>query len=239
MKKIINRIGGPLALILLLTSCAKIPDPTANDPLEGYNRLMFAFNQDADHLIFRPIAKTYSVITPPILQSGVTNMFNNVDEISTLPNDVLQGNFRYIFVDIWRFAINTTLGIGGLFDIATHMGIQPHIETFGLTLAKWHSGKASPYFVIPLLGPSSIQSGLGMAVDYFATPFPYLNNQDINYAYTGLRSTNTRAQLLPADKLVDNAFSPYVFVRDAYLQREKQKISENEALPSIPEKGTK
>src|SRR3989338_4383343 len=237
MNKTLSKwIFGSLALTtFFLTDCAKNPDPSANDPLEGYNRAMFAFNQDIDHLTVRPLAKVYNTITPAPLQKGITNVFDNVDEITTLPNDVLQGNFRYIFVDVWRFAINTTAGLGGLIDVATKMGIKPHVESFGLTIAKWRGGKTSSYFVIPLLGPSSIQSAIGLAGDYYASPFPYINNQNINYIYTGARLLHTRAQLLPADRLVDNAFDPYVFVRDAYLQREKEKIAENQALQKMPE----
>lgn len=226
-------IIGSIALTsIALTGCVRKPDTTANDPLEGYNRAMFAFNQDVDHLAIRPVAFIYSKITPPVLQSGVTNVFNNVDEISTFPNDFLQGNFRYMVLDFWRFAINTTLGVGGLFDVATRMGIKPHVESFSLTLAKWRGGKSSPYFVIPVLGPSSIQGAIGMVGDYYMTPFPYLNNT-INYSVTGVRLIHTRAQFLPADKLVETAFDPYVFVRDAYTQKEKDQIAENQALAPL------
>lgn len=231
MKKTIAKwiIGSITLTSMALTGCVRKPDPTANDPLEGYNRAMFALNQDIDHMAVRPVAFIYSKITPPALQSGVTNVFNNVDEISTFPNDFLQGNFRYMVLDFWRFAINTTFGVGGLFDVATRMGIKPHVESFSLTLAKWRGGKSSPYFIIPVLGPSSIQGAIGMAGDYYMTPFPYLDNT-INYSVTGVRLIHTRAQFLPADKLVETAFDPYVFVRDAYTQKEKDQIAENQAL---------
>lgn len=230
---------GALAICAIaLSGCATKPTAPSEDPLEGYNRVMFAFNQDIDHLVFRPAAVVYSKVTPPQLQSGVTNFFDNVGEITTFPNDFLQGNFRYMVVDFWRFAINSTVGIGGLFDVATRVGIQPHSESFGLTLAKWRGGQSAPYFVIPLLGPSTIQSGIGIAADYFTTPWPYVHDQNINYIASGTQLINVRSQLLPADKLVDNAFDPYIFVRDAYLQREKDKIEKNQALPKVPETGT-
>lgn len=235
MKKTLAKylVGSIAALSVLFSGCAKKPDPTANDPLEGYNRGMFAFNQDVDHLIFKPVATAYSKITPPALQSGITNVFHNVDELSTFGNDFLQGNFRYMVLDFWRFAINTTVGVGGLFDIASRMGIQTHVEGFALTLAKWRGGESSPYFIIPFLGPSSFQGTLGLAADYYMTPFPYVNNQTINYAITGTRLIHTRARYLPADKLIETAFDPYVFVRNAYMQKEKEQIAENQALPPL------
>src|SRR5262249_29383265 len=150
-------------------------------------------------------------ITPPVLQEGISNVFDNANEITTFPNDFLQGNFRYMAVDLWRFVINTTVGVGGLFDIATRLGIPPHVETFGLTLAKWRGGESAPYFVIPVLGSSTIQSGIGIAADYYTTPWPYLNNQTINYVYNGVQLVSIRAQYLPADKMVETAFDPYVF----------------------------
>lgn len=227
-----------LALFTIgLTGCASKPTDPKNDPLEGYNRTMFAVNMDVDHLVIGPTAMIYSKIVPPVMQKGVSNFFDNVSEITTFPNDFLQGNFRYMIVDVWRFVINSTLGVGGIFDVATRMGIQPHTESFGLTLAKWRGGKSAPYFVIPILGPSTFQSGIGIGVDYYTTPWPYLKDQTINYVATGVQLINIRAEFLPADKMVMNAFDPYVFVRDAYLQREKEKIAKNEALPKIPQAG--
>ncbi len=221
---------------LSLTGCMMHkPDGTPNqDPFIGYNRAMFAFNMDADHLVIRPVAKIYSIITPPPLQEGVTNVFDNIDEIPTFSNDFLQGNFRYMVVDLWRLVINSTLGVGGLFDVASRMGITTHVETFGLTLAKWRGGQSAPYFVIPLFGPSTLQTAIGEVADYYGNFWPYLCDRNIDYIAHGVKFTNIRAQLLPADKLMDGAFDPYIFVRDAYLQRQEQKIKANEALPKIP-----
>lgn len=213
------------------------PDGTPTpDPFEKYNRAMFAFNMDVDHLVVRPAAKVYEKITPTPLKKGVQNVFANVDEMSTLPNDFMQGNFRYMVLDIWRFAINTTLGVGGLFDVATRMGIRPHVETFGLTLAKWRGGQSSPYIVLPFLGPSTLQNGIGNAADFYMTFWPYLKDQNITYAGQGVRLLDMRAQLLPGDKLVETAFDPYIFVRDAYMQTQDEKIAKNQQLSKIPQK---
>lgn len=235
--KITKWLSGALALSsVALTGCMMHkPDGTENtDPFEAYNRPMFAFNMDVDHLVIRPVAKVYSTVTPPQVQSGVTNVFANIDEIPTFWNDFLQGNFRYMVVDLWRFAINTTAGVGGIFDIATRTGIQPHVETFGLTLAKWRGGQSSPYIVLPFFGPSTITNAIGQTADYYGNFWDYLHDQNINYIAHGVKFTNIRSQLLPADALIASSFNPYVFVRDAYLQKQEQRIAENEALPKIP-----
>ncbi|HLD84367.1 MAG TPA: VacJ family lipoprotein [Coxiellaceae bacterium] len=230
MAKTTKRLLGTLLLSLLaVTGCAKKP-ANNDDPFEGYNRVMFATNMTIDHLLIRPVAKVYNVVTPPVIQTGVKNVFDNIDEISTVPNDVLQGNFKYLAVDFWRFVLNTTLGVGGLFDVATKIGIQPHIETFGLTLAKWRGGKLSPYIVLPLFGPSTIQNAIGFTADYYMTPWPYLKDQNINYIAHGVKFLNIRASYLDGDKLVETSFDPYIFVRDAYMQKQRQKITNNEAL---------
>ena len=227
MKK---RLTGSLLLSALITvGCAKNPT-SPDDPLENYNRPMFAFNMCVDHLVLRPVAKTYNFFTPQFVQQGVTNVWENVNEINTFTNDILQANFRYVPLDFWRFVINSTIGLGGLFDVATKAGLSPHVESFGLTLAKWRGGKPSSYFVIPFFGPSTITNAIGFAFDYYTTPWPYIQNQTINYVYHGIKFVNIRSQLLPADKMVDTAFDPYVFVRSAYLQRNLQDIADNESL---------
>ncbi|OGT45564.1 MAG: hypothetical protein A3E82_00355 [Gammaproteobacteria bacterium RIFCSPHIGHO2_12_FULL_38_11] len=232
MRKQLTKIMiGSLALMAMtLTGCTKKPDAaTNNDPLEGYNRFMFAFNHDIDRVAIRPAAQTYKFITPVVLQKGVTNFFNNTFEITTFPNDFLQGNFKYMAVDLWRFVINTTLGVGGLFDIATRIGIHPHMETFGLTLAKWRQGAPSPYFVVPIFGPATIEGAFGLAGNAMMTPWPYFKSNYITYIPPTVGLISLRAEYLAADKLIDNAFDPYLFVRDAFLQRNKQRIESNNA----------
>lgn len=208
-----------ISAIAMSTGCAKKPDPTADDPLEGYNRVMFAFNMDVDHLVLRPVAKVYNTVTPSFVQTGVTNVFSNIDEIPSFPNDLMQGQFKFMLVDLWRFTINTTLGIGGLFDVAKKLGLKHHVATLGGTLRKW-TGRNSAYFVMPFLGPSTIFNTIGYFGDYYMTPWPYIKDQNINYIAHAVKVVNLRASMLPADKMVDTSFDPYVFVRDAYQQRQ-------------------
>jgi phospholipid-binding lipoprotein MlaA len=215
---------------VMLSGCARNPTNAEEDPLEGYNRLVFAFNQDVDHLALRPAAKIYRAITPTPLQKGVTNFFANIDELPTFANDILQGNFRYLGLDFWRFAVNSTVGIGGLFDVASRIGMPKHSTTFGLTLAKWRGGKPSAYFMIPLLGASTIQNGIGLVADSFARPWYYIDNDTVSYTVYGVQAVNKRSRLLDADKMVETAFDPYVFVRDAYMQQVRLSIQNNDAL---------
>lgn len=216
-------------MVLVIAGCTrKQPTPeTYNiDPWEGANRKIYTFNTKVDHVILRPIAKGYNKITPPPVQEGVTNFFNNVDLITTVPNDILQGKFVYAVSDGWRFLINTTVGIGGLFDVASRLHIPPHHEDFGLTLAYWGM-TPQPFLMLPLLGPSSPRDGIGLIADYAASPWPYLRPWWVPTAAVGVRTINYRASLLPADKLLETAFDPYIFVRDAHIQTRKKQIQDN------------
>ncbi|EKD44926.1 MAG: hypothetical protein ACD_70C00161G0003 [uncultured bacterium] len=219
-----------LSLGLTFAGCARHPTDPVNDPLEGYNRFMYAFNTDIDHLVIRPIAIVYRDVTPPALKKGVTNGIDNLDEIPTFGNDFLQGRFKYMALDFWRLVINTTFGVGGLFDVASRWGLPKHVETFGLTLAKWRGGRTSAYFVIPILQPSTMQNAVGDLVDLFMEPYTYFSDSNYAYAITGVRIINKREHLLAADEMIKNAFDPYIFVRDATLQQEKDDIEKNQAL---------
>ncbi len=215
-----------------LSSCAlKNPDGTPKeDPFEKANRVVFAFNMDFDHLVLRPAAETYNFITPKPLQEGITNIYNNIGEWITFPNDILQGNFKYTLVDFWRFVINTTVGVGGLFDMASRFGLPKHFETFGLTFAKWRGGRNSPYIMLPILGPTTLQNAIGFIPDYYASPYPYFTDATFQYASLGLFLVKKRAALLPANKLLDTSFDPYAFVRSAYMQNQQRMIDQNQHL---------
>ena len=229
-KKLTKWMLGSLALVTVgLTGCTPKPNATPGDPFESYNRAMFAFNNQIDRMFIKPTAIVYEKVTPTLIQKGVTNFFNNTFEITTFPNDFLQGNFKYLPLDFWRFVINTTIGIGGLFDVATKLGLKPHMETFGLTIGKWLQGSPSPYFVTPIFGPSTVQGAFGMGVNALMTPWPYFKSNCLTYIPPAIGLISLRAEFLPADKMIANAFDPYVFVRDAYMQRNKERIESNNA----------
>lgn len=215
----------------LLTGCFHTPIDK-RDPYENFNRPMFALNMTMDHMFMRPITHVYDFITPRFVRTGFTNAFDNLDEITSVPNDALQGKFLFMLNDFWRVLINSTIGIGGLFDVAKHMGLRPHYESFGLTLAYWQGGKHySPYLVLPFLGPGTFRYYYGMMIDMPTSPLFYIPNK-YWYADLGVRFLNIlnrRSALMEANRMIDTAFDPYVFVRSAYTQTMDRIIKENQA----------
>jgi phospholipid-binding lipoprotein MlaA len=212
-------------LLLTLAGCAKA-QPNAVDPNERFNRHMYGINDGLDRMTLRPLAKIYSLYVPPPLQAGITNFFNNILLINTFPNDILQGKLRYAATDVWRFVLNTAFGFGGLFNVGARAGLPDHYEDFGLTFAYWGDEK-SPYFVLPILGPSTFRDAIGRAADYAANPWWYVKPTWVAYTAVGVYWVSVRARYLPASKLIAQSFDPYVFVRDAYLQHRNQLIAEN------------
>jgi phospholipid-binding lipoprotein MlaA len=207
------------------------------DPYEKINRAMFGFNNFLDHWILHPIAKGYDKVTPSPIRKGVTNFFANVDMLTTIPNDLLQGKTAYFTADVWRFMINTTLGVGGLFDVATRVGLPKHHEDFGMTLAYWggpYGLKPQPYVVLPLFGSSTTRDAFAKIPNAATWPFNYIEPQYYNYGALALNVVSKRADLLPADQLVKDAFDPYIFVRSAYLQSRNREIEKNKYETNFP-----
>lgn len=216
-----------LTLTASLTGCARNPGQPGVDHYERYNRFMFGFNRGVDKVIIRPIAVVYDTVLPPPLKKGVTNAFHNVGLITTVPNDILQGKVKWALTDLWRFLINSTVGIGGLFDVASRIGFPKHYEDFGLTLAYWSGGKREPYFILPLLGPNTTRSAFGIGIDYLMSPWPYIEPRRITWYTFAVNYISTRARLLDTDKFINEAFDPYVFTRNAYLQIRNKMIDDN------------
>lgn len=214
-----------------------LPPEVNADPYEKFNRAMFGMNDKLDHWFLHPIAKGYDTVTPSPIRKGVTNFFDNIDMLTTIPNDLLQGKTAYFTADTWRFILNTTLGIGGLFDIATRVGLPKHHEDFGMTLAYWGGAdglKPQPYLVLPLLGSSTTRDAFGKIPNAASWPFNYMDPQYYNYGAIALNVVSKRADLLPADKLVQDSFDPYIFVRSAYLQSRNREIEKNNHETNFP-----
>ena len=189
------------------------PNP---DPWEGFNRKIFAFNDTADRYVLKPVAKGYDTITPQFLEDGIHNVFANVGEVGNILNSLLQAKFKHGAEDAGRLIINSTVGLVGFFDVASKIGLQPHAEDFGQTLAHW-GVKSGPYLVVPLLGSRTVRDAFGSIPDAYSDPIPYL----ISYVPTrnevlGGRVIDTRASLLKTESLVTG--DRYIFLRDAYLQ---------------------
>lgn len=206
-------------LSCLNMGCSSTHPHNTQDPLETYNRTAHGFNTAIDKVIIRPIAQTYTFVIPRPIDQGVGNFFSNFNQVTTIANDILQADARYTIRDTWRFAINSTIGLLGIFDVASRMGLEKHTEDFGLTLAKWGI-KDSPYFVLPFLGPSTLRDAFSLPIDYYAlSPWPYVKSSGTRYGMYGLQTIHQRRILLGTDRVIKEAFDPYVFVRSAYLQR--------------------
>ncbi|OGT63266.1 MAG: hypothetical protein A3E85_06150 [Gammaproteobacteria bacterium RIFCSPHIGHO2_12_FULL_45_12] len=209
-----------------------LPAPQGSyDPLEKFNRGMFAFNEKLDAWVLKPVATFYNKIMPKPLNMGVSNFFNNLATVPTVANDILQFHFHQMANDLWRLGINTTIGIGGLFDIAQRMQLQPYSNDFGLTLAYW-GYENSNYLVLPFFGPRTVRDGIGLPVDYFVfSVYPYIEPPSLRYQLFGLWVIDTRAQLLQFQSVLEAAaVDKYVFIRNAYLQRRAYQISQNQQL---------
>lgn len=213
--------------LILLSGCATQAN---RDPLEGYNRAVYKFNDVTDKAIFKPVATAYTKVAPSPIRKGISNFFSNLGTIKTILNDLLQFKFAQAFQDSSRFIINSTFGIAGLIDVASMDGIPKHDEDFGQTLGHWGVG-SGPYIVMPFLGPSNLRDMTGFAFDTFTTdPATYIHNKGDIRASNQWRMayfTSVRSELLNASDLIDQAsLDPYAFMRDAYLQRREALIAD-------------
>lgn len=197
------------------------------DPYEKFNRQMFGFNRAIDKILIKPLAQTYNFILPNFAQKGVSNFFSNLNEIPSMANDILQLDAEQTASNLWRFIINSTVGIGGLFDVATKLGLKPRANDLGLTFAKW-GAKNTPYLVLPILGSSTIGDTVALPLNYeFFTIWPKMRSQRWAMALLGVDLISLRTMLLPSDKIIDQAFDPYVAVRNAYLQHRYYQLQEH------------
>ncbi len=209
---------------LSLSGCIKT-GPNPQDPYESVNRKIYKFNTAFDATILKPPARVYKAMVPDPIKASIDNAYDNIDMLPTVANDILQAQWRDMIKDSWRFLINSTLGIAGLFDVATNMGLPPHYNDLGLTFAKW-GDKKSPYIVIPFLGPSTIRDGVAATFDFsIFMPYPYLRNDAVIYGLLGLRYIDLRAQFFETDRLMGEALDKYAFIRDAYLQNRNYRIN--------------
>jgi phospholipid-binding lipoprotein MlaA len=218
--------GAILALACSLVGCASLPEGSKRDPrdhVERFNRSIYKFNTALDHAILRPVARGYVKVTPHPVRTGVSNFFNNLGYTKTIGNDIFQGHFRDFGSDIARLVVNTTVGIGGVFDPATRFGLEKHDRDFGQTLGKWGLPTGS-YLVLPLLGPSDVRDGLGLIPDRFMSIEGQISDPVIQAGLTVGDKVNGRANLLPFDKVIDTAYDPYALVRNVWFQRRYHKV---------------
>jgi phospholipid-binding lipoprotein MlaA len=221
----------PLILlpVLLLAGCATIPSGKADprDPLERFNRSMFAFNDALDKSVAKPVAKACVKVTPRFVRTGISNVFNNLNTLGTAVNDVLQGKMKQAGRDSARFLMNSTLGLGGLFDPATSAGLELNDEDFGQTFGKWGM-KPGPYLMLPLLGPSTFRDSFGKLADQFTYPVYWLEDDSTRLIIRGVSLLDMRADLLDLDEQIDQSYDRYAFVRNAWLSRREFQVKDGE-----------
>lgn len=229
--------GALILGVLLLQACATVANPDRRDPLESMNRSIFDFNDKVDRYALEPIAKGYQAVTPDFFRRGVGNFFNNLDDVWSIFNNAIQGRKDDTGDSIGRVMVNSTLGFGGLLDIASELNIERHPSNFALTLGRWGVG-AGPYVVLPLLGPATVRDLAAYPVDFQGNLVTQIPDEPSRTGLSILGVVDTRAQYLRAGQVVNGAaLDKYSFFRDAYLQRQRNRIydgnppEEEEALP--------
>ena len=217
--------AGVLLAAFALGGCAHTPPDDPSDPLEPVNRGVYRFNEVADRYVLRPVAKGYDKVMPDVARTGVRNFFSNLFYPTVIVNDVLQLKLKQFGADTCRFVVNTLIGWGGLFDVATRAGLPYHDEDFGQTLGYWGVGPGW-YLMLPLLGPSDNRDLIGKVGDWYTNPLTHLDDEDEDWAWGlgVLDAVDERADLLPADRVLEEQLDRYVFVRSIYLQNRLNKV---------------
>ena len=221
------RLRGRWAVLLMaiaLAGCATAPGGDPRDPWEPYNRSMTKFNDAVDDAVVKPVATVYKEVLPQPVRSGVGNFFGNLSDAWSFVNNVLQAKPEGALHSFWRVVINTTIGIGGLFDPATEMNLERHRKDFGQTLG-WWGVPPGPYVVLPFLGSSTLRDTAGLPVDAYGRPQAHVFDSTTRYSLTALEIIDVRSRLLSlGDMLEAAALDPYTFRRDAYLQKRRNDI---------------
>lgn len=212
------------------------PDP--QDPYQGYNRAIFEFNDVFYQAVNEPVNAIYTTVTPQFLRDGIRNIFRNIALVPGLLNDALQWNWRYFAKDATRLALNTTVGIGGFFDVAGNAGIPWHPQGFGYTLAKWGGPDAisqPAYFVLPILGASTIGDSVGLALDAVASPITYISSPVLQNSMIAAYTLQENSDAIPQyEAITSTALDPYVAIREAYLQNRAYNIEQIKYDGNVP-----
>ena len=217
MIKLTQQLQIALLCLVAMASSAQSSEVKDPDPYESFNRKSHSFNDTLDKYIARPAAKIYTSTLPDPVEKGVVNFFSNLDELTNIMNDLLQAKFGQAANDTGRFLINSTLGIGGLFDVAERAGLpKSEGEDFGQTLGAWGIGEG-PYLMLPLVGPSTLRDAPSKYIDSFANPVSHLEDASARNSIRLVGLVSARAELLGLDDAISG--DSYLFVRDVYLQR--------------------
>lgn len=215
----------PLMGLLLATGCATGPNANLQDPLEPWNRGVYKFNNAVDRAVLKPAATGYQKLVPSPVRTGIGNFFSNLADVWSMVNHALQGEMGYAGKTALRVSLNTVLGIGGLFDVATPAELTAPRADLGQTLGKW-GVPTGPYLVLPVLGPSTLRDGVGTITATYYDPVNRVSDNATRNVLIGTRLINIRSQLLNTTETVDDiALDEYTFFRDVYLKRRQNMIA--------------
>lgn len=211
-----SSLARQLAAAGLVLACTGAAAEESVDPWQGFNERVFVFNEFADRVLLRPVSVAYRYVLPEFAERGVHNVLENLEDPGVALNQLLQGKPSLAASDAGRFLLNSTVGVVGLIDVATTVGLPAHEEDFGQTLNVWGIGPG-PFLMLPLMGPSSPTGAVGRAVDMLTQPTTWVGSNALGYTVTGVDIIDTRAELLDAESLITG--DRYTFLRDAYVQR--------------------
>lgn len=240
MKTGIARQISKLALVVaaagLLGGCATSGNP--KDPIEGFNRAMFGFNEGLDKVIIKPVATGYEAVLPDPIQTGVANFFSNIADLMIGVNNLLQGKPAQAASDAGRVLVNTTVGFLGILDVASTMGMEKHEEDVGQTFGRWGMDDGA-YVVLPFFGSRTVRDTIGLAFDVYTDPVAHVDHIPTRNVLLATRLISDRAEFLKADKVIEEAaLDKYSYVRDAYLQRRRSLIHDGNPPKFDPYSGS-
>jgi phospholipid-binding lipoprotein MlaA len=223
------RLMAAATATVVFAGCAAVPSKV--DPLEPMNRALYQVHDVLDTNIVKPVAEGYVAVIPQFVRTGFANVFNNIDDLFSAVNGLLQGKPEKAGNDLGRVLTNTMLGLGGLIDVATDLGIERGNEDFGQTFAVWGFPQG-PYLFIPLFGPTTVRDGAGVLVRIAVGPVSYISNVPVRNSIYGVGYVDLRSQALEGGSLVDTAaLDRYIFIRNAYLQRRRYLIYDGKPPP--------
>ena len=215
--------------VALLAGCAAAP--SRDDPFEPMNRALYEFHDTVDTAVVKPVAQAYIDVVPELIRTGVSNVFNNIEDLISAVNDLLQGKLDKLDNDLARVLLNTAFGVGGIFDLASMVGLERGNEDFGQTFGAWGLPQG-PYLFVPFFGPTTVRDGSGAIVRIMVGPVGYIGEVPLRNSLYGLGAVDIRAQALSAGRIVDTAaLDRYLFIRNAYLQRRRYLLYDGKPPP--------
>jgi phospholipid-binding lipoprotein MlaA len=225
--------AGVILLTALVAGCAA--GPSREDPFEPMNRTLYQVSDAVDTAVVKPVAQAYVDVVPQLIRTGISNVFNNIDDLFSAVNGLLQGKLDKFGDDLGRVVLNTGFGLGGIFDLASMIGIERGNEDFGQTFGVWGFPQG-PYLYVPLFGPTTVRDGTGTVVRLAIGPVGYIPNIPVRDSLYGVGAVDLRAQALETTSVIDTAaLDRYLFIRNAYLQRRRYLVYDGKPPPEPEE----